>query len=43
MLLIAALHCTALQECELGDLLRLAAKKGIGRGLVIHNAETGGQ
>ena len=28
------------QECDLSDLLKIAAKKSLTRGLVIHNAET---
>ena len=28
------------QECDLSELLRLAAKKSLGRGLVLHNSET---
>ena len=28
------------QECDLTDLLKLAAKKSLARGLVIHNTET---
>ena len=29
-----------MQECDLSELLRLAAKKSLGRGLVLHNSET---